>query len=83
MRSLELIRTALAGPQILLFKTLNLHMARPYPKRAAGVAMINALGGLANLWSSYLYYNPPAYYTAFGTGRLRLEFWKQNWFYSY
>jgi hypothetical protein len=50
-------------------------MARPYPKRAAGVAMINALGGLANLWSSYLYYNPPAYYTAFGTGRLRFEFW--------
>uniref|UniRef100_A0A8H7MZ28 Major facilitator superfamily (MFS) profile domain-containing protein n=1 Tax=Bionectria ochroleuca TaxID=29856 RepID=A0A8H7MZ28_BIOOC len=48
----------LPGPQILLFKTLNLHMARPYPKRAAGVAMINALGGLANLWSSYLYYNP-------------------------
>ncbi|CAI6089327.1 unnamed protein product [Clonostachys chloroleuca] len=62
-----MLMPASTGPQILLFKTLNLHMARPYPKRAAGVAMINALGGLANLWSSYLYYNPPAYYTAFGT----------------
>ncbi|VUC22536.1 unnamed protein product [Clonostachys rosea] len=62
-----MLMPASTGPQILLFKTLNLHMARPYPKRAAGVAMINAIGGLANLWSSYLYYNPPAYYTAFAT----------------
>lgn len=54
----------------MLYKTLNLHMARPYPKRAAGVAMINAIGGLSNVWASYLYYAPPHYYAAFGGGKL-------------
>jgi hypothetical protein len=49
----------------MMYKTVNLHMARPYPKRAAGVAMINAIGGLSNLWASYLYYNAPYYQTAF------------------
>lgn len=42
-------------------------MARPFPKRAAGVAMINSLGGLSNIWASYLYVDPPHYYVAFGT----------------
>lgn len=51
----------------MLYKTLNIHMARPYPKRAAGVAMMNSIGGLSNIWTSYLYYAPPQYYTAFGT----------------
>ncbi len=50
----------------MLYKTLNLHMARPYPKRAAGVAMLNAIGGLSNVWGSYLYYGPPHFYAAFG-----------------
>ena len=40
----------------MLYKTLNVHMARPYPKRAAGVAMINAIGGLSNIWTAYLYF---------------------------
>ncbi|KAI5865657.1 MFS general substrate transporter [Durotheca rogersii] len=55
-----------AGPQIMLYKTMNLHMARPYPKRAAGVAMMNSIGGLSNFWASYLYGGPPHYYAAFG-----------------
>ncbi|KAK7912290.1 MFS transporter, partial [Apiospora marii] len=55
-----------ALPQIMMYKTLNLHMARPYPKRSAGTAMINSLGGLSNLWASYLWYAPPHYYGAFG-----------------
>lgn len=50
----------------MLYKTLNLHIARPYPKRAAGVAMINAIGGISNIWGSYLYYDSPRYYAAFG-----------------
>jgi len=50
----------------MLYKTLNVHMARPYPKRAAGVAMINAIGGLSNIWTAYLYYGAPRYYAAFG-----------------
>ena len=48
------------------YKTLNIHIARPFPKRAAGVAMMNAIGGLSNVWGSYLYYDAPHYYAAFG-----------------
>jgi hypothetical protein len=64
--AMMLMPTVCAGPQILLYKTLNIHMARPYPKRAAGVAMINAIGGISNVWTSYLYYSSPHYYAAFG-----------------
>ncbi|KAM5346304.1 hypothetical protein ACJ41O_009309 [Fusarium nematophilum] len=64
--AMMLMPSACSGPQIMLYKTLNLHMARPYPKRAAGVAMLNAIGGLSNIWGSYLYYGPPHYYAAFG-----------------
>ncbi|PWN88763.1 putative pantothenate transporter [Acaromyces ingoldii] len=55
------------GPQILLFKTINLHLARPVSKRAAASALVNAIGGTSNIWASYLYYAPPHYYAAFGT----------------
>ncbi|KAJ3550212.1 hypothetical protein NM208_g92 [Fusarium decemcellulare] len=64
--AMMLMPSACAGPQIMLYKTVNLHMARPYPKRAAGVAMLNAIGGLSNIWGSYLYYGAPQYYAAFG-----------------
>ncbi|EON97205.1 putative mfs transporter protein [Phaeoacremonium minimum UCRPA7] len=64
--AMMLMPSVCSGPQIMLYKTLNVHMARPYPKRAAGVAMINAIGGLSNVWTSYLYYNAPHYYAAFG-----------------
>lgn len=49
-----------AGPQILLYKTLSLHMPRPVVKRAAGVALLNALGGTGNIWGSYLWLDPLA-----------------------
>lgn len=65
--AMMLMPCVVAGPQIFLYKTLNIHMARPYPKRAAGVAMINAIGGLSNVWTSYLYFSSPHYYAAFGT----------------
>ncbi|KAK7958995.1 MFS general substrate transporter [Apiospora aurea] len=64
--AMMLMPTAVTLPQIMMYKTLNLHMARPYPKRSAGTAMINSLGGLSNLWASYLWYAPPHYYAAFG-----------------
>ncbi|GIZ49356.1 hypothetical protein CKM354_001238600 [Cercospora kikuchii] len=57
---------ASVGPQILLFKTINLHLARPVSKRAAASALVNAIGGTSNIWSSYLYYAPPQFYAAFG-----------------
>lgn len=50
----------------MLYKTVNLHMARPYQKRAAATAMLNSIGGLSNIWGSYLYYAPPRYFAAFG-----------------
>ena len=60
---------SLAIPQIMIYKTMNLHMARPYPKRAAGVAMINSIGGISNIWASYLYYDSPRYIAAFAGGK--------------
>ncbi|KAJ5107708.1 nicotinamide mononucleotide permease [Penicillium angulare] len=54
------------GPQVILYKTLNLHVARPYPKRAAGVALLNALGGTSNVWGSYLWTNSPRFFAGFG-----------------
>ncbi|KAK5045434.1 hypothetical protein LTR84_009298 [Exophiala bonariae] len=58
---------ASVGPQILLYKTINLHLARPVAKRAAASALVNAIGGTSNIWASYLYYAPPRFYAAFGT----------------
>ncbi|KAJ5718610.1 MFS transporter [Penicillium malachiteum] len=61
-----LTKLLLVGPQIPIYKTLNLHMARPYPKRAAGVALLNAIGGTSNVWGSYLWTEGPRFYPGFG-----------------
>ncbi|PYH71217.1 pantothenate transporter [Aspergillus vadensis CBS 113365] len=58
---------ASVGPQLLLYKTINLHMARPVSKRAAASALVNAIGCTSNIWASYLYYDGPHFYAAFGT----------------
>lgn len=58
---------ASVGPQLVLYKTINLHLARPVSKRAAASALVNAIGGTSNIWASYLYYAPPQFYAAFGT----------------
>jgi hypothetical protein len=65
--AMMLIPATVAGPQILVYKALNLHIARPYPKCAAGVAMIYSIGGISNIWASYMYVDAPHYYVAFGT----------------
>lgn len=65
--SMMILPFASVGPQILLYKTINLHLTRPISKRAAASALVNAIGGTANIWTSYLYYAPPQYYAAFGT----------------
>lgn len=51
----------------MVYKTTNLHIARPFTKRAASVAIVNSIGGISNIWASYLYYDGPHYYAAFGT----------------
>ncbi|KAH7139577.1 major facilitator superfamily domain-containing protein [Dendryphion nanum] len=65
--SMMILPFASVGPQLVLFKTINLHLARPVSKRAAASALVNALGGTSNIWASYLYYAPPQFYAAFGT----------------
>ncbi|KAK8203065.1 putative pantothenate transporter [Phyllosticta capitalensis] len=65
--SMMLLPFASVGPQILMYKTINLHLARPISKRAAASALVNAIGGTSNIWSSYLYYDAPRFYAAFGT----------------
>lgn len=65
--SMVILPFASVGPQLLLYKTINLHLARPVSKRAAASALVNAIGGTSNIWASYLYYEPPHFYAAFGT----------------
>ncbi|GFF64926.1 hypothetical protein IFM47457_10957 [Aspergillus lentulus] len=65
--SMMILPFASVGPQLLLYKTINLHLARPISKRAAASALVNAIGGTSNIWASYLYYSSPHFYAAFGT----------------
>jgi MFS family permease len=65
--SMMILPFASVGPQLILYKTINLHLARPVSKRAAASALVNAIGGTSNIWASYLYYAPPQFYAAFGT----------------
>jgi hypothetical protein len=65
--SMMILPFSSVGPQILLYKTINLHLARPISKRAAASALVNAIGGTSNIWASYLYYASPHFYAAFGT----------------
>lgn len=65
--SMIMLPFASVGPQLLLYKTINLHLARPVAKRAAASALVNAIGGTSNIWASYLYYQKPHFYAAFGT----------------
>ena len=51
----------------MLYKTINHHLPRPVAKRAAAVAMLNSIGGTANIPASYLWFAPPRYYAAFST----------------
>nr|XP_031860059.1 uncharacterized protein CI109_004422 [Kwoniella shandongensis]KAA5527131.1 hypothetical protein CI109_004422 [Kwoniella shandongensis] len=55
------------GPQLMLYKAINHHMPRPLAKRAATIAMMNAIGGTSNIWASYLWFKGPRYYAAFST----------------
>lgn len=64
--SMMVLPFASVGPQILMYKTINLHLARPVSKRAAASALVNAIGCTSNIWSSYLYYEAPHFYAAFG-----------------
>ncbi len=55
---------------MFLYNTLSLHLPRPYPKRAAGLALMNAIGGTSNIWGSYVWYDGPRFFQGFGMGEL-------------
>lgn len=57
---------ASVGPQLLLYKTIGVNLPRPVSKRAVASALVNAIGGTANIWTSYLYQAPPYFHAAFG-----------------
>lgn len=65
--SMMILPFASVGPQLSLYKTINVHLARPISKRAVASALVNAIGGTSNIWASYLYYQAPHFYTASGT----------------
>lgn len=65
--AMMLMPCASVGPQLLLYKTINQHLPRPVAKRAAAIAMLNSIGGAANIPMSYVWFAPPSYYAAFGT----------------
>jgi hypothetical protein len=67
-------RTALADlfsrsviPQVMLNKIISLHFPRPNKKRAAAIAMNNAIGGISNVWTSYVWFGGPHFYVPLGT----------------
>ncbi|KAK6075378.1 TNA1 is necessary for nicotinic acid import into the cell [Seiridium cupressi] len=63
--SMMILPFASVGPQLLLYKTINLHLARPISKSAAASALVNAIGGTSNIWASYLYCVPPQFFCGF------------------
>ncbi|KAL7424529.1 hypothetical protein Q5752_000213 [Cryptotrichosporon argae] len=64
--SMMLMPCSSVGPQLILYKTVNQHMPRPVAKRAAAIALVNAIGGTSNIWMSYLWVGAPHFYKAFG-----------------
>jgi hypothetical protein len=46
---------ASVGPQLVLYQTINLHLARPTVKRAAASGPVTAIDGTPKIWASYLY----------------------------
>jgi hypothetical protein len=57
-------------PQVMLNKIISLHFPRPNKKRAAAIAMNNAIGGISNVWTSYVWFGGPHFYVPLGTCEL-------------
>lgn len=51
----------------MLNKIISLHFPRPNKKRAAAIAMNNAIGGISNVWTSYVWFGGPHFYVPLGT----------------
>lgn len=50
---------------IVILSWITSSLNQPKPKRAAAIALINAVSNTPNIWSSYLYFGSPRYLVAF------------------
>lgn len=50
---------------IVILSWITSSLNQPKPKRAAAIALINAVSNTPNIWSSYLYFGAPRYLVAF------------------
>lgn len=51
---------------IVLLSWISGSISQPAVKRAAAIAIINAMCNTPNIWTAYLYYDSPRYIAAFG-----------------
>lgn len=53
------------GSAIVQLSWISGSLSQPAVKRAASIAIINAICNTPNIWTSYLYYDSPRYVAAF------------------
>ncbi|KAL1983241.1 hypothetical protein VTN96DRAFT_339 [Rasamsonia emersonii] len=70
---------------IVILSWITGSLAQPTAKRAAAIALINAVCNTPNIWTSYLYYSPPRYLAAFlvnlAAASLAIAFTVVTWLY--
>ncbi|KAJ6499020.1 major facilitator superfamily domain-containing protein [Mycena sanguinolenta] len=63
--SMMLMPAGLYGATVVILSWVAGTLTQPAVKRAAGIALINAVSNSPNIWAPYLYSNPPKYVHAF------------------
>ncbi|KAI2626737.1 nicotinamide mononucleotide permease [Hypoxylon sp. NC1633] len=63
--AIMLLPASFYSAAIVILSWITGSLSQPSVKRAAAIALINALCNTPNIWCSYLYYGAPRYVTAF------------------
>ncbi|ORY70329.1 major facilitator superfamily domain-containing protein [Pseudomassariella vexata] len=63
--AMMLLPASFYGSSVVTLSWITAGLSQPAVKRAAAIALINALCNTPNVWGSYLYYGAPRYLTAF------------------
>ncbi|KAJ7187888.1 putative pantothenate transporter [Mycena filopes] len=63
--SMMLMPASFYGATVVILSWVSGSLTQPAPKRAAAIALINAVCNTPNIWSPYLYAHPPRYTQAF------------------
>ncbi|KAJ7045874.1 major facilitator superfamily domain-containing protein [Mycena alexandri] len=63
--SMMLMPGSFYGATVVILSWVSGSLTQPAVKRAAGIAFINAVSNTPNIWTPYLYTNPPRYVDAF------------------